>query len=53
MPVEAPDGTAARPHEPSVEDDFDLDGRVAARIEDFLCLYYINRCVHGFTSERN
>ena len=33
-PVEAPDGTAARPSAPDSSRDVDLDGRVAARVED-------------------
>ena len=33
-PVEAPDGTMARPTAPGVEDDLDLDGGIAAGVED-------------------
>ena len=33
-PVEAPDGTAARPAAPERRRELDLDGRVAARVED-------------------
>ncbi len=33
-PVEAPDGTAARPWAPDFEHHVDLDGGVAARVED-------------------
>ncbi len=33
-PVEAPEGTAARPARAGVEGDLDLDRRVAARVED-------------------
>ena len=34
-PVEAPDGTAARPMRAVFEHDIDLDGRIAAAVEDF------------------
>ena len=33
-PVEAPDGTAARPQAPGAQAELDLDGRVAAAVED-------------------
>ena len=33
-PVEAPEGTAARPERPVRQDDVDLDGRVAAGVEN-------------------
>ena len=33
-PVDAPEGTIARPNDAVVEHDLDLDGRVAARIQD-------------------
>ena len=33
-PVDAPEGTAARPTAPEVERDLDLDRRVAARVKD-------------------
>ena len=37
-PVEAPDGTAARPKAPAGESQIHLDGRVAPRVEDLACV---------------
>ncbi len=46
-PVLAPLGTAARPNEPSARVDVDLDGRIAAAVEDLPGVDVNNRGTHG------
>jgi hypothetical protein len=50
-PVDAPEGTAARPKLPSSSKDIDFDGRVAAAVEDFAGVDIDDGCHSGLPGE--